>query len=136
MNNCIFCKIINGEIPCHKIYENDKVLAFLDIANDVPGHTLVIPKTHHVNVFDVADTDYTAVMKAVKKISKHYVSNCNFSGVNILNANGTDAEQSVFHLHFHIYPRYNGDEFKLSPNIEKPNLAVADLCDIANKLKL
>ena len=115
MCNCVFCKIIKGEIPSYKIYEDEKVYAFLDIAKDAFGHTLVIPKKHCVNIFDVSEEDYCAVMKAVKKISEHYKS-LGYTGVNIMNASGLDAQQSVFHLHYHIFPRKKDDGLNTWPN--------------------
>lgn len=101
---CVFCKIIKGEIPSYKIYENDKVYAFLDIAKDVDGHTLVIPKKHVTNVLDCDVETLNAVMEGVKVVTDHYIS-LGYDGVNIMNASGEAAEQSVFHLHFHIIPR-------------------------------
>ena len=133
MNDCIFCKIIKGDIPSYKIYEDDKVYAFLDIACDAVGHTLVIPKKHCTNVLD-CDRDYLdAVMEAVQKIAKHYVDDCGFDGVNILNASGSSAQQSVFHLHFHIVPRKADDGLNLWPLDGKKEM---DLQAIANKLTL
>lgn len=131
MDNCIFCKIIKGEIPCYKIYEDDKTLAFLDIAGDFLGHTLVIPKNHCNNLLDADKNDYLAVMETVQKISKHYVKNCKFAGVNILNANNEEAEQSVFHLHIHIIPRLKDDNLHIFPKSIKQNF---NLEDIAKKL--
>ncbi len=115
MEECIFCKIIKGEIPCIKIYENEYTLAFLDINPVVKGHTLVIPKKHYVNVLDVDDFYLSEVLKSVKKIANHYVNKGLASGVNILNATGKSAEQSVFHLHFHILPRTDNDNYKTFP---------------------
>ena len=113
-DDCIFCKIINKEIPSYKIYENDYVYAFLDIAKDTYGHTLVIPKEHYENVFDCDDFYLAEVIKAVKKISNHY-KEIGFKAVNILNASGKEAEQSVFHLHFHILPKMEENDFKAFP---------------------
>lgn len=128
MNDCIFCKIIKGEIPSYKIYEDDKVYAFLDIACDAVGHTLVIPKKHCTNVLD-ADKEYLdAVIEVVQKIAKHYVNDCGFDGVNILNASGASAEQSVFHLHFHVVPRKVGDGLKMWPLVDKQELDLAAIC--------
>lgn len=118
-DDCIFCKIVQGEIPCYKIYENEFVIAFLDIADDCIGHTLVIPKKHYINIFDVPEAEYLEVMKAVKKIAFHYVADCGFEGVNVINANGKSAQQSVFHLHFHILPRTSDDELNAWPDLEK-----------------
>lgn len=128
MNDCIFCKIIKGEIPSYKIYEDDYVYAFLDIACDSYGHTLVIPKKHCTNVLD-ADPEYLAAcIKAVQTISRHYVEDCGFEGVNVLNASGECAGQSVFHLHFHIVPRKSSDGMDLWPLKDKIEVDLADVC--------
>ncbi len=109
MDDCIFCKIIKGEIPSYKIYEDEKTYAFLDISCDSYGHTLVIPKKHCTNVLDCEKEYLEAVINTVRLISKHYVDDCGFEGVNVLNASGEAAQQSVFHLHFHIIPRKRDD---------------------------
>lgn len=116
-DNCIFCKIIKGEMPSYKIYEDEHTLAFLDISKDVDGHTLVIPKTHAVNVLDITEENYLNVVKTVKKVAEHYVNNCGYEGVNILNASDASAGQSVFHLHFHLFPRCSGDNANLWPKM-------------------
>ena len=115
MENCIFCKIIAGEIPAHKIWENDHVLAFLDVNPIAKGHTLVIPKNHDVDIFDV-DKDYLEeIASAIKEISALIKRNLAITGVNIMNASGVDAQQSVFHLHFHIIPRFENDGLNTWP---------------------
>lgn len=116
--DCIFCKIIKGDIPSFKIYEDEYTYAFLDIAKDVDGHTLVIPKKHVVNILDCDEETLNHVSKTIKKICNHYVDNCGFAGCNILNASGKAAQQSVFHLHFHIIPRKNDDEVDAWPNFK------------------
>lgn len=125
---CVFCKIIAGEIPSYKIYENEDVYAFLDIADDAVGHTLVVPKKHYVNVLDVPNYELEKVIKAVKLISNHYVNNCGYSGVNLMNASGKDAQQSVFHLHFHIIPRKEGDGLDTWPKLDKANADFEKTC--------
>ncbi len=130
---CIFCKIIAGEIPSYKVYEDDNVYAFLDIADDAIGHTLVIPKNHYENILDIPESELKNVMSAVKKISNHYVDNCGYTGVNIMNASGKDAQQSVFHLHFHIFPRKDNDGLQLWPLLDKKN---ADFSAVLDKLKM
>lgn len=115
--DCIFCKIIKGECPSYKIYENEFVYAFLDISKDCYGHTLVIPKCHCTNILDCDDKYLSETIKAVKKISNYYVDKCGFKGVNILNASGEEAQQSVYHLHFHILPRTNKAEFNAFPTL-------------------
>lgn len=123
MEDCIFCKIINGQIPSRKIYEDEKTLAFLDISDDFYGHILVIPKKHCENVLDCCPEELSVLSQIIKKVSEHLVNACGFSGVNILNANGQDAGQSVMHLHFHIIPRKKDDNLNIFPkNHLKRNL--------------
>lgn len=116
-NDCIFCKIVNGVSPCYKIYEDDYTLAFLDISRDTYGHTLVVPKEHCTSVLDCKDEVLAKVMATVKKVGNHYVKKCGFKGVNVLNASGEEAQQSVNHLHFHILPRMSKDEFDAFPKL-------------------
>ncbi len=116
--NCIFCKIIKGDIPSYKIYEDEYTYAFLDIAKDVSGHTLVIPKKHVVNILDCDNETLTHLMDTVKKISNHYVDNCGYDGVNIINASGLAAQQTVFHFHIHIIPRKENDNVDAWPNFK------------------
>ena len=113
--DCVFCKIINGEIPANKIYEDDKVLAFLDINPVNPGHTLVIPKKHSENLIDTADEDLCAIIKAVKKIAPAIVKTVEAGGFNLGVNNGAAAGQLVNHLHFHIMPRSDNDGLELWP---------------------
>ena len=129
---CVFCKIINKEIPSYKIYEDEHTFAFLDIAKDVDGHTLVVPKKHVENVLDCDSETIEQVISTVKKISNHYVQNCGYTGVNILNANGCDSGQTVFHLHFHIIPRKKDDGVDAWPHFAG---AKEELEEIWNKLK-
>ncbi len=128
MNDCIFCKIVKGEVPSYKIYEDDYVLAFLDIAGDCYGHTLVVPKKHCVNVLDCDKVTLAHILPAVQKIANHFVDDCGFDGVNIFNASGASAEQSVFHLHFHIIPRKENDGIHAWPFNEKHDFDMADIC--------
>jgi len=133
MEDCVFCKIIKGEIPCYKIYEDDFTLAFLDISREHFGHTLVVPKKHFKNILDCDEKYLQKVALAVQKISKHYITDCGFKGVNILNANGEEAQQSVFHLHFHIIPRQNKNEIDIFPHKDKVK---EELCEQMKKLKM
>ncbi len=130
---CIFCKIISGEMPCFKIYENEYVLAFLDISHDVDGHTLVIPKQHFINILDCSPEILKEVINGVQIISNHYVNNCGYNGINILNSNNETAQQSVMHLHFHIFPRKTDDNVDAWP---KNFVAHYDLQEMQKKLKL
>ncbi|MGM0846391.1 MAG: HIT family protein [Bacillota bacterium] len=112
MNDCIFCKIINGDIPSSKVYEDEHVFAFLDISQVTKGHTLVIPKVHKENVYELTEEAAANIFSAVPKISNAIKAEYNPIGLNLLNNNGEDAGQSVFHFHLHIIPRYGqGDGF-------------------------
>ena len=130
MDNCIFCKIIKGEIPSYKIYENEFTFAFLDISKDCYGHTLVIPKKHSKNLLDTDPVYLNEVFKSVQDICKHYES-LGFEGFNILNNNNSCAEQSIDHFHIHIIPRKNNDNLKIFPALKEQNL---DLAEIQKKL--
>ena len=133
MDNCLFCKIVKGDIPCYKIYEDEFVLAFLDIACDAEGHTLVVPKKHFENLLDAEENYLNGVISACQKISKHYVGSCGYEGVNIVNNSGASAEQTVIHLHFHIIPRKSKDNLKVWQLCEKREM---NLGEVAQKLKL
>jgi histidine triad (HIT) family protein len=109
---CIFCKIIRGEIPCAKVFENEHILAFLDISQVTKGHTLVIPKVHKKNIYeltpDVASHLFEAVPRIANAIKEQYAP----IGLNLLNNNEEPAGQTVFHYHLHLLPRYGkGDGF-------------------------
>lgn len=110
LNNCIFCAIAAGEIPCRRIYEDDETIAFLDINPCSEGHTLVIPKRHWRDLTDAPDEAVAAVMARVRKIAAHLREALPCDGFNILQNNGAAAGQSVGHLHFHIVPRRQGGE--------------------------
>lgn len=132
-DNCVFCKILNKEIPSYKIYEDEFTYAFLDISKDVFGHTLVIPKKHVTNILDADEKTLENVIKTVKKVSNHYVNSCGFEGVNIMNANHESAGQTVFHLHFHIIPRKTGDGVDAWPKFDGSNEELQNVCE---KLKM
>ena len=107
MSDCIFCKIVAGEVPAHKVYEDDFALAFLDISPTTPGHTLVIPKEHHEKFDDIPEETLGSYMNAVQKVSK--AVDAYSEGFNLLQNNGRVAGQLVFHVHFHVIPRRAGD---------------------------
>ena len=113
MNDCIFCKIIKKKAPATIVFEDADVLAILPIAPIAKGHTLVIPKNHSENVFDISHDDLAKVIAVAKDLSSKIISENNATGVNLLNASGKDAEQSVFHFHLHIVPRHPNDGFGL-----------------------
>ncbi len=109
MEDCIFCKIIKGEIPTFKVYENDKVFAFEDINPISAGHTLVIPKKHAKNLWEIPGEDLTAVHLASQKIIQAIKYALNPTGVACLQLNGKGANQVVMHYHLHLIPRLSGE---------------------------
>jgi len=112
--NCVFCKIVAGTIPSFKLYEDAATLAFLDINPGNPGHALVIPKAHAANIYASADKDLAAAMATVRKVATAIEKTVKPDGLNLVQANGPGAAQSVFHFHMHILPRRNGDELKMN----------------------
>ena len=112
---CVFCKIITGEIPSYKIYEDDQVFAFLDIKPVHHGHTLVISKKHVANLEEISETDLQAVILTVKKIGQMLKNKLGVLGYNVSLNNDPVAGQEIPHLHFHIIPRKIHDGLKLFP---------------------
>jgi histidine triad (HIT) family protein len=107
--DCIFCKIIAGEIPCFKLYEDAETLAFMDINPVHDGHCLVIPKTHSANVFEIMPEDFAAAARTAAKVAKAVNAAVQPDGINLMQANGEGAGQSVGHFHLHIIPRRMND---------------------------
>lgn len=110
MDNCIFCKIIAGEIPSTKIYEDDDVLAFLDITQTTKGHTLLVPKKHYRNLLAMTGEEAAQLFSKVPQIANKIVNNLDAKGMNILQNNEEVAGQTVFHTHLHLIPRYTEDD--------------------------
>lgn len=109
MEECVFCKIVNKEIPCHCIYEDDLIMAFLDINPVTEGHTLVIPKQHFENIFDIDKNVLERVISVAQKISLKMKEELDIDGINLFQSNGSVAGQVVFHFHLHIIPRRKDD---------------------------
>ena len=133
MDDCIFCRIASGRVQSLKVYENDKTLAFMDIAKDVDGHILVIPKKHCKNIPDCGPEMLSAAMQTVKTVSNHLTERCGYDGVNLLNASGESAGQSVSHFHIHIIPRKRDDGIDAWPGFEG---AKEDVQTIFEKVKM
>ncbi len=110
-NTCLFCKIISGEMPSAKVYEDSIVLAFLDLNPVNIGHTIIVPKAHHINLYETPDSTLAQMMIAAKKISIAIKSALNTDGINIEMNNDPIAGQIIFHSHLHIIPRFSGDGF-------------------------
>ena len=112
--DCIFCKIVSGEIPSVKLYEDDRVLAFMDINPLNDGHLLIIPKTHAATILEIAEADFLAVMTATHKLAAATQKALHPDGINLLQLNGKAANQVVPHLHVHIVPRWSEDGLTVS----------------------
>jgi histidine triad (HIT) family protein len=107
--DCIFCKIVAGELPAHKVYEDEETLAFLDIRPSSRGHTLVVPKQHAAGLDDIGPESLTATTLAAQAVARQLRSKLQPDGLNMIQNNGAAAGQEVFHYHLHLLPRWAGD---------------------------
>lgn len=112
-DNCIFCKIIAGEIPSQAIYEDEKFRVILDVAPAAKGHALILPKDHYANLYELPDDLAADTIRLAKKMMKVMTDKLGCDGFNILQNNGETAGQSVFHFHMHLIPRYREDGQKI-----------------------
>ena len=134
--DCIFCKIIKGEIDSAKVYEDQDVIVILDIYPLTKGHCLVIPKNHFDNIFDVKENILQKIILAAKKISEKIKKSLNVDGINLLQSTGSTAGQAIFHFHLHIIPRYKGDGL-VNHFGKKPQRAdIEEIKRLAEKIKL
>ena len=124
--NNIFAKILRGELPCHKVYEDDKVLAFLDIMPRAPGHALVLPKAPARNILDVTPDDLAHVMKTARRIAKVSVEVFGADGVTVQQFNESAGGQVVFHLHVHVIPRKEGIALKPPASVKEDPAVLKD----------
>lgn len=131
--NCIFCKIIAGQMPCFKLLEDDSTLAIMDIypAND--GHCLVLSKEHFPTVFDISDDAFAAVSRSACRVARAVNQALLPMGLNLVQANGPGAQQSVAHFHIHVLPRKPGDELKLNWGVKAGNTDT--IAAIAEKIR-
>ncbi len=113
MENCIFCKIVKGELEAKKVYENESVLAFVPREQVSNGHIVVMPKEHFESIFNIPKESLIKVMEVSQELSQKCKIELGATGVNILHASGKDAQQSVFHFHIHVVPRYLNDGLDL-----------------------
>ncbi len=130
---CIFCKIIAGEIPCFKLYEDEHSLAFLDIHPTHEGHSLVIPKRHAADLFTIDDEALTATTKTARRVAKALEASISMQGLNLFQCNGEAAGQSVFHLHMHLIPREIDDGLKMNWDIVPGDMQAMEL--LAERIK-
>lgn len=115
-NDCIFCKIVEGGLPSFKVYEDEHTLAFLDIHPVHQGHTLIIPKTHAGNIFEISAEDWGHVQETVRKVAGAVEKATGADGVNMLMNNREHAGQAVHHAHVHVIPRFKGDGLHVWPH--------------------
>ncbi|MDP3646028.1 MAG: HIT family protein [bacterium] len=132
MLNCIFCKIVRGELPSIKVYEDDATLAFLDINPVHPGHTLVVPKEHAGNIFEISSEHWASVQETVRKVAVAVEKATEADGVNMLMNNREHAGQVVDHAHVHLIPRFQGDGLNRWPH--KP-LDMQEGSSLAEKIR-
>ena len=123
--DCLFCKIINGDIPSYKVYENEYVFAFLDINPDADGHTLIVPKKHFKDIEDIDENTLLEIFKAAKTVKKLLEEKLNCDGITLMQNNGD--VQEVKHFHLHLKPYYNN---KTSIEVIKHNENISDVKEI------
>lgn len=133
MNDCLFCKIISGEIPSEKVYEDEKTFAFLDIHPINAGHTLVVPKAHSKDILEANIDDVSALMATVKKITPKILSAVSANAFNLGVNTGAEAGQVIFHTHLHIMPRQPSDGFK---HWRGKDTAKEELAKVASKIRV
>ncbi len=133
MEECIFCKIIKGEIPSHKVYEDEKTFAFLDINPMNIGHTLVVPKNHISKITLTEEEDLLALAKTLKKVIKGVEESLGVDNLNVFVNQGRDAGQLVPHLHYHVVPRHRGDGVEF--DVPQRKLSEEEFKDLAEKIR-
>ncbi len=134
MPDCIFCRIVKGELPCYKLYEDDSVISFLDIFPVQPGHALVVPKRHSADIFDTDEETMKRMIAAAKKLAPAVVKGAKAEAINIGMNNGEAAGQEVPHAHLHVIPRYKDDGLKTwGKNLFKDDAQKKAVCEAIKK---
>lgn len=124
MDNCIFCQIIQGQIPSAKVYEDEQVLAFLDITQVTKGHTLLIPKKHATNLLEMDGSEAGQLFERLPLVANKIMAATGANGMNVINNTNEVAGQTVFHTHIHLLPRYDEqDELKIEFAVHEPDFA-------------
>lgn len=136
MDNCIFCKIANGEIPSNVVYEDNDFIAILDLSPATKGHVLLIPKKHAANLLELPDETAAKVLPVAKKIINAQKEVLGFTNFNLIQNNGRIAGQTVNHYHLHLIPRYSIDEISLwAPHENDPSVTKEFAEEIRDKIK-
>ena len=131
--DCVFCKIVYGDISSLKVYEDEHTLVFMDIARDIDGHMIAIPKRHVKNILDCDEATLIHLTTTVKLVANYCVEKCGYEGVNLLNASDESAGQSVPHFHIHIIPRRKNDQVDAWPKFDG---ALNKIEEIYEKIKI
>jgi histidine triad (HIT) family protein len=129
MSECIFCEILAARAPCHRVYEDDLTLALMDLFPVAPGHTLVIPRRHAENLFEIDADSLAAVSRASRKLARAIRKALNPDGLMVMQLNGVAAGQTVFHYHAHLIPRARGSGLSLQPRVPGRDEELAALAD-------
>jgi len=129
MDDCVFCKIIAGKIPAHKVYENDKIFAFLDVSPVNQGHVLVVPRAHHADLLETPDDVLSDMITRTKKIATAVMKAVKADGFNLGCNTKKAAGQAVFHTHFHVIPRFDNDGLKHWPHKKLSDEEMAKIRD-------
>jgi len=131
MADCLFCKIVAGELPSQRVDQDERTVAFMDISPATRGHALVVPRNHATDLLEADPDDLAAVAVAAQRLAKRSVERLGADGVNLINSCGAAAWQTVFHLHMHVIPRYHDDPLELpwvpSPGDASEIAATAEL---------
>lgn len=133
MNSCKICQIVSRQIPARIIYENKKVISFFPKKLEVYGHTLIAPKQHYADLYDIPQGILCELIKVSKEITLAYKEKINASGMNLMHASGIDGQQSVFHFHIHLLPRFKEDKLNTWPSLPKIEI---DEDELFQKLRL
>lgn len=129
MSACVFCRLAAKEIPADIIYENDQVICFLPEKMEVFGHTLIVPKKHYADLYDIPESVLAELIGVAKKLALSYRQKINATGMNLLHASGRDGQQTVFHFHFHLLPRFRDDGLNTWPKLATVKVSRRELAE-------
>lgn len=135
MENCVFCRIVKGELPASKVCEDDATIAFMDLQSVNPGHTLVVVKPHRANIYELDDDLAGAAFRTAAKIARTVKKAYGCEGVTLLQANEPAGAQTVFHFHIHVVPRWKGDGLAIEDIWPAKNPSREALEEMAAKLR-
>ena len=132
-DDCIFCKIVRGEVPAQIVQEDERTVAFMDISPWTRGHALVIPREHSRNLYEISEDDLHATMSAAKRLAERMRERLGCDGVNLLNSSEPAAWQTVFHFHVHVLPRFEDDG--LRPPAKPQDMSEDEIAELADRIR-